>query len=81
MAQPSALRTSVSMNQVFTAGKFLVTPLTRKTDAGDYAASVSIRRGMHDRVFRFIPRFVSEARALRYALSEGRSLVLSNQLA
>jgi hypothetical protein len=65
----------------FTVGKFLVTPLTKITDSGDYAASVSIRRGMYDRIIRFIPRFQSDALAARYALRQGRSMVLQNQLA
>jgi hypothetical protein len=29
---------------------------------------------MHDRVFRFIPRFANAVDALRYALAEGRLL-------
>lgn len=65
----------------FTVGKFLVTPLTKITDSGDYAASVSIRRGMYDRIIRFIPRFQSDALAARYALRQGRSMVLQDQLA
>ena len=62
-------------------GKYLVTPMTRLTDTGEYAASVSIRRGMHDRVFRLIPRFQSAAQAAGYALAQGHHLVLNNQLA
>ncbi|MFT4268690.1 MAG: hypothetical protein QM586_15970 [Xenophilus sp.] len=62
-------------------GNYLVTPMTKLTESGQYAASVSIRRGMHDRVFRLVPRFDSAARAARYALSEGRHFVLTNQLA
>jgi hypothetical protein len=59
-------------------GKFLVTPLTRQTDHGDYAASVSLRRGAHDRVFRFVPRFQSPVTAARYAEAEGRRLAMQN---
>jgi hypothetical protein len=55
-------------------GGFLVTPLIRDVGAGQYLASVSLRRGMHDRVFRFIPRFANAVDALRYALAEGRLL-------
>lgn len=62
-------------------GRYLITPLTRLTDTGQYAASVSIRRGMHDRIFRFIPRFDSAANAERYALAQGQHFVLNNQLA
>ncbi|GAA4350199.1 hypothetical protein GCM10023165_37550 [Variovorax defluvii] len=62
-------------------GKYLVTPMTKLTDSGQYAASVSVRRGMHDRVFRLVRRFDDAARAARYALAQGRLLVLNNQLA
>jgi hypothetical protein len=62
-------------------GRYLITPLTRLTDSGQYAASVSIRRGMHDRIFRLIPRFDSAANAERYALAQGQHFVLNNQLA
>lgn len=71
------------MSQVLTAervGNYVVTPLTKSTDSGLFAAAVSIRRGMHDRIFRFIPHFASDARATQYALAEGRSMVLRNQL-
>jgi hypothetical protein len=68
-------------SQAHEVGKYLVTPMTRLIETGQYAASVSIRRGMHDRVFRLIPRFDSAARAARYALAQGRRFVLSNQLA
>lgn len=67
-------------NQTFPVGKFLVTPITRKTDGGDYAASVSIRRGMHDRIYRFTARFASEALATCYALRHGSSMAQLNQL-
>ncbi|WP_325343934.1 hypothetical protein [Xylophilus sp.] len=67
-------------NTAIAIGRFAVTPLTRLTAAGDYIASVSIRNGMHDRVFRFIPRFDSDASARRYAALEGRRMVLDNQL-
>ena len=56
-------------------GKYLVSPLIRHQDDGNYAASVSIRSGrgsgMHDRVMRFTPRFASHAAALRYAIDQG----------
>jgi len=64
-----------------TIGKFVVTSLTKVTDGGDYAAAVSIRRGVHDRVIRFIPRFQTSMLATRYAMRQGRSMVLQNQLA
>ena len=62
-------------------GTYLVTPMTTRTDTGQYQASVSIQRGTHDRVFRLIPQFDSAVRAMRYALTQGRRLVLDNQLA
>lgn len=67
--------------QAHQVGKFLVTPMTRQTECGQFAASVSIRRGMHDRVFRLIPRFNSAALAARYALAQGRHFVRHNLLA
>ena len=57
------------------AGKYLVSPLIRRQEDGDFAASVSIRSGrgsgMHDRVMRFTPRFTSHAAAVRYAVDQG----------
>lgn len=56
-------------------GKYLVSPLIRHQDDGNFAASVSIRSGhgsgMHDRVMRFTPRFASHAAAMRYAVDQG----------
>jgi hypothetical protein len=56
-------------------GKYLVSPLIRHQDDGNYAASVSIRSGhgsgMHDRVMRFTPRFASHAAAVGYAIDQG----------
>jgi hypothetical protein len=66
--------------KVHAVGKYLVTPMTRLNEAGRYCASVSIRRGMHDRVFRLIPNFDSAAGASSYALAQGRHFVLNNQL-
>lgn len=60
-------------------GEYIVTPLTKLTDAG-IAASVSIRRGMYDRIFRFVPRFTCDIQAVQYALAQGRSMVQLNQL-
>jgi hypothetical protein len=59
----------------FAVGKYLVSPLTTRTDAGDYAASVSIRSGQgshtHDRVMRFLPLFDTREGARRYAVEQG----------
>jgi hypothetical protein len=61
--------------KTFSVGKYLVSPLTRRTDAGDYAASVSIRSGhgsgTHDRVFRFLPLLTTRERARLYAIEQG----------
>jgi len=72
---------SMQTPQSHEVGRYLVTPMTKLTETGQYAASVSIRRGMHDRVFRLIPRFDSATRAAVYALAQGRAFVLNNQLA
>jgi len=80
----NALRPSSPLMQTsrtHQVGKYLVTPMTKLNEAGQYAASVSIRRGMHDRVFRLIPHFDCAASAGRYALAQGRLFILNNQLA
>ena len=68
--------TSIS-DKNFSVGKYLVSPMTRLTGDGDYAASLSIRSGRgsgtHDRVFRFIPRFASHESARTYAIAQGVS--------
>ena len=59
----------------FQVGKYLVSPLTRSTHCGRYAASVSIRSGRgsatSDRVLRFHPVFDSRDAAERYATAQG----------
>ena len=66
---------TITHEENFWVGKYLVSPLTRLTDAGNYAASVSIRSGRgsgtHDRVFRFAPRFATREGARRYAVEQG----------
>jgi hypothetical protein len=63
----------------FSIGSFLVTPSARTTDSGEFAPSVSIRRGRgsgtQDKVFRFTRRFLSHDRAIAYAILEGRAEV------
>ncbi len=61
-------------------GSYIVTPLVKTTCQGRFSASVSIRRGMYDRIFRFVASFPTQAQAWRHALSEGRDMVLSNRL-
>lgn len=67
-------------NNTISVGKYLVTPLTKLIGANAYAASVSIRQGMHDRVFRLLPRFTNETQAMHYALDQGTLMVTHNQL-
>jgi len=66
---------TTTRDKTFSVGKYLVSPLTRLTDAGNYAASVSIRSGngsgTHDRVFRFAQRFATSECASRYAIEQG----------
>ena len=57
--------------KAFSVGKYLVSPFTRRNDSGRYTASVSIRNGSHDRVFRFVPEFTTREGALQYAVAEG----------
>jgi hypothetical protein len=56
-------------------GRFVLSPVARQTDCGQYAASLSIRSGQgsgtHDRVFRFIPLFSTPQAAAQYALAQG----------
>ena len=67
--------------KTFTVGKYLVSPLTRDTETGEFTAAVSIRSGsgraMHDRVFQFKPLFPTRESARRYAAREGASWVMS----
>lgn len=68
----------MSPNQAtpFTAGKFLITPLSRDVRDGAFAASLSVRRGRgsqtHDRVYNFKPEFTTRDSALMYAAVQGR---------
>ena len=61
-------------------GNYVVTALTQLTNTGKVTASVSIRRGKYDRIFRFIRQFDNTGCASKYALAEGRSMVQDNQL-
>jgi hypothetical protein len=62
-------------NHNLTLGKYLVSPLVRRTEGGRYAPSVSIRSGRgtstHDRVLRFHARFDSRESARVYAVEQG----------
>lgn len=65
--------TKMILEKPFSVGKFVVSPLSRLEESGQYSSSVSIRRGMHDRLFRFVPRFATRDGALLYAIAEGRT--------
>jgi len=60
----------------FTVGKYLITPLSRLAASGRYTASVSIRRGQgrstNDRIYTFMPEFVTRESALLHAATQGR---------
>jgi hypothetical protein len=64
---------TTTREKTFSVGKYLVSPLITLTDAGNYAASVSIRSGRgnatHDRVLRFAARFATRDGARRYAVA------------
>jgi hypothetical protein len=66
---------TTNREKTFSVGKYLVSPLTKLTQAGTYAPSVSIRSGQgratHDRVFRFVARFARRDDARRYAAEQG----------
>lgn len=66
-----------SLHHARTVGRFVLSPITRQTDSGQFAASLSIRSGhgssTHDRVFRFIPLFATAQAAARFALEQGLS--------
>lgn len=61
-------------------GNYVVTPFSYLGESGQFASSVSIRRGVYDRIFHFIPQFACETLANSYALAQARTMVLSNQL-
>ncbi len=67
-----------------TVGRFVLSPITRQTDSGEFAASLSIRSGRgatsHDRVFRFIPLFATAQAAASYALDQGLSCLRQSAL-
>ncbi|HEX5312370.1 hypothetical protein [Aquabacterium sp.] len=68
-----------SSHQAQTVGRFVLSPITRQTESGQYLASLSIRSGRgsgtHDRVYRFIPQFSTPQAAAHYALEVGLSYV------
>lgn len=65
----------------FSAGKFLITPLSRLVKEGAFSASLSIRRGQgrqtHDCIYTFKPEFATRDCALRYAAAQGRDWLVN----
>ncbi|MGC9561069.1 hypothetical protein [Brachymonas sp.] len=61
--------------RTLSVGRYVLTPSSRPTSCGQYAASVSIRSGQgtstHDTVMRFKPLFLTSAAAWAYALAQG----------
>ena len=72
-------------DQAFSAGKYLITPLSRRIDSGLYTSSVSIRSGRgsgtHDRIFRFVCEFASRELALLHAVAQGHDWLRQNRAA
>jgi hypothetical protein len=72
-----ATQLNTTQENTFSVGKYLVSPLTRRNESGQFIASVSIRsghgRGTHDRVLRFVPEFNTHEGAVQYAIAEGHS--------
>lgn len=70
---------TTTLEKTFSVGKFLVSPFSKLTEAGDFIASLSIRSGhgtaQHDRVFRFLPRFATREDALQYATNQSLGLL------
>jgi hypothetical protein len=62
------------IHKTIQVGKYLVSPWTRSTEGGRFAAIVSIRSGTgsmtHDRVMRFSPIFDTSAEARRFATDQ-----------
>lgn len=78
-----AISVNITQDPSFSVGRFLLSPFTKRTESGQYAASLSIRSGQgsgtHDRVFRFVPAFATSDEAIQYAVAQGRQFVRTNQ--
>ena len=65
-------------------GKYLVSPLVCRDQAGRYVASVSIRSGQasmtQDRLMRFTPRFDSAQAGVDFAKAEAFSYIRTRAL-
>jgi hypothetical protein len=69
---------NTTQTNTLSLGKYLLSPLIKQTEAGLFAASISVRSGRgsgtHDRIYRFLSPFASHDEALQFALAQGRSL-------
>ena len=72
-----------TLDKTFLVGKYRISPQSKLTESGAYAASLSIRSGhgsgTHDRIFRFIPQFDSNEAALQYAMAQSQGLIGGSQ--
>ena len=70
---------TTTSGHTFTAGKYLVTPFSRKSENGDFISVVSIRCGhgstTRDKIYTFTHPFGSQEIAIRHAAVEGRKLL------
>jgi hypothetical protein len=75
------LRMKTHTTTAFTAGKFLITPMSRTCQNGRFIASLSVRRGQksqtHDKVYSFHPEFESADSALTYATAQGHNWLIN----
>lgn len=74
---------SLIPSPAFSAGKYLITPMSRVADSGLFTATVSIRSGRgsgtHDRIYTFKPEFAMRESALSYAAAQGRDWLACHQ--
>ncbi len=67
--------------KTITIGKYAITPLSHLLHGGAYCASVSIRRGIYDRIYSFERKFQSQDGADQYAMSQVPVLMRQDLLA
>jgi len=83
VASSACALASASVNSLsahaLSIGKYTLSPMSKLTETGLYAASVSVRSGRGsgtlDRVFRFVSAFPPREAAIQYALEQGRSVI------
>lgn len=85
MARAVSDNMTTLQDKAFSAGKYLITPLSRRIDSGLYTSSVSIRSGRgsgtHDRIYRFVCEFASRELALLHAVAQGHDWLRQNRAA